>query len=136
MQTVAKFEGVNGTFVIRKKEHPFPLFQKLWLEFWAKDKEPVLTFLPYIQEFPRKDYTSFLVFYDPERDYGLALTVLTDYVMLNVNEKFTYLVAARDGRLYLNQRIFEVITKNTISPDDLIKTVEDTGITLNELLKN
>jgi len=86
MQTVAKFEGVNGTFVIRKKEHPFPLFQKLWLEFWAKDKEPVLTFLPYIQEFPRKDYTSFLVFYDPERD--------------------------------------------------LIKTVEDTGITLNELLKN
>jgi len=136
MQTVAKFEGVNGTFVIRKKEHPFPLFQKLWLEFWAKDKEPVLTFLPYIQEFPRKDYTSFLVFYDPERDHGLALTVLTDHVMLNVNEKFTYLVAARDGRLYLNQRIFEVITKNTISPDDLIKTVEDTGITLNELLKN
>jgi len=131
MQTVAKFEGTNGTFIIRKKEHPFPLFQKLWFELW-ENKEPVITFLPYIREFPRRNYTSFLIFYEPERDYGLVLTVLPECIMLNVNEKFAYLVAEKDGKIYVNEQIFNVMTKAPFSPDDLLKVIEETGVAFSE----
>ena len=134
MQTIAEFKGTNGIFVIKKKEHPFPLFQKLWIELW-RGEEPELTFLPYIQEFPRKDYTAFLISYDPARDYGLALTILQNGIMLNVNEKFTYLVIEKEGELFINEKIMEIIGKGSYSIDNLIGIIEEIGKSLGELLQ-
>jgi len=137
MQTVGTFKGTNGTFIIRKKEHPFPLFQKLWIELWIGE-EPALSFLPYIQEFPREDYTVFLISYDPTRDYGLALTVFQNGVMLNVNEKFTYLVIEKEGKLFINEEVIKslkMVGEGLYSIDNLIRTVEEIGKPLNELVQ-